>query len=361
MSDQPLAPEGGDAIAIPAPATDAPISVRDAAKFYAEQREPKEDKPEAPKEASTPEPELAPEADAAPDADQSSGETTETPDPAVAEQSPIEPPRSWTKDEDRHRFNSLPRETQEYLVQREQERDAATRRGQNEAANERKAIETERKAVEDARKQYETALPALLQTLQEQQQGEFSDIRSMADVEALARTDFPRYAVWDAQQKKIAAVSQHVEIARQRQDQEKHSSFAKFASEQDKLFIERFPEFADAKKATELQQAAVNVLKDTGFDETELIDAYNGQKELSLRDHRVQSLIRDAVSWREAQARAQTVTKKPLPPVQKPGAAPEKGSQVRAQIEAIAKKLPNAKGMESVRLAAQLMQLRKQA
>src|SRR5882672_4996536 len=44
----------------------------------------------------------------------------------------IEPPRSWTKEE-KERFFSLPRETQEYLANREQERDREIRRSQNEA------------------------------------------------------------------------------------------------------------------------------------------------------------------------------------------------------------------------------------
>jgi hypothetical protein len=51
---------------------------------------------------------------------------------------PIDPPRSWTKAE-KERFQSLPRETQEYLHTREQEREREFRRGQNEAAEQRKA------------------------------------------------------------------------------------------------------------------------------------------------------------------------------------------------------------------------------
>jgi hypothetical protein len=49
------------------------------------------------------------------------GQTEGVPEPAD-ELPPIEPPRSWTKDE-KERFQSLPRETQAYLAEREQERD----------------------------------------------------------------------------------------------------------------------------------------------------------------------------------------------------------------------------------------------
>ena len=54
---------------------------------------------------------------------------------------------------------------------------------------------------------------------------------------------------------------------------------------------------------------------------------WNGHKELSLRDHRLQLLIRDATLWREAQAKAKAAAVKPVPPVQRPGAAtPRQGT-----------------------------------
>ena len=91
----------------------------------------------------------------------------------------------------------MPRETQEYLASREQERDREIRRSQNEAAEQRKALDAERSKVEQARAQYESALPQLLETLQQQQAGEFGDVKTLADVEKLAREDWPRYLQWD--------------------------------------------------------------------------------------------------------------------------------------------------------------------
>jgi hypothetical protein len=49
-------------------------------------------------------------------------ETTESQAEPAEQLPPIEPPRSWTKDE-KERFQTLPRETQAYLAEREQERD----------------------------------------------------------------------------------------------------------------------------------------------------------------------------------------------------------------------------------------------
>ena len=161
---------------------------------------------------------------------------------------PIEPPRSWTK-EDKELFTSLPRETQERIAERERSREGDFNRRQQEAAEKSKALEAERSKAEQARQQYEAALPQLLQTLQQQQAGEFADIKTLADVERLAREDRPRYARWDAQQKKIAEVGQHLALAQQRQAQERMQQFSEFARREDDLFKEKVPDMADAKKS----------------------------------------------------------------------------------------------------------------
>ena len=243
------------------PPADAPatMSTSDAARLLASLRKRKDPAPvepaapaaAAPVEQS--EPPAQAESDAAPPVAEDPGETTESADPdAAAAQAeaepPIEPPRSWTR-EARERWQSLPRETQEYLASREQERERELRRGQNEAAEMRKAIEAERAAVETARQQYESALPQLLATLQSQVAGEFADIRSVADLERLAAEDWPRYLRWDLQQKKIAAAAQELAAAQQRDQAERQQKFAEFATTQDRLLAEKVPDMADKARA----------------------------------------------------------------------------------------------------------------
>jgi hypothetical protein len=274
---------------------------------------------------------------------------------------PIEPPRSW-KAEEKERFNSLPRETQAYLVERETERDRAFRQSQNEAAEKLKGLTAKEKAVEESRQQYEAALPLLLQVLQQQQQGDFADIKTIADVERLAREDLPRYLQWDLQHKKMSALQQELLSAQQRQATEKAQRFAEFAKRQDDLFKERVPEMDDSAKMTRLQTAAMNALKDLGFDEAELASSWNGEKDLSLRDHRVQLLIRDATLWREAQQKAVSAAKKPVPPVQRPGAAPVKNTGAHAEIQNLSRQLDqNPSGRNAAMVAAKLVAARRAA
>src|SRR5581483_8389334 len=211
----------------------------------AEERAPREPDTES-AEAETAEADAAPPREPAPEElapEEVRGET-ESADPDAAELPPIEPPRSWTKD-DKELFTSLPRATQERIAERERSRESDFLRRQNEAAELRKAMEAERGKVEQARQQYEAALPALLQTLQQQQAGEFADIKTIADVEKLAREDFSRYALWDAQQKKIGAVLQELNAVQARQVQERQILWSEFARRQDDLFKEKVPEFAD--------------------------------------------------------------------------------------------------------------------
>ena len=306
-------------------------------------------------------PETAPQAEegAAPAAEQPSGETESEQEPA--ELPPIEPPRFW-KTEAKERWASLPRETQEYLADREQERDREVRRSQNEAAEQRKAMEAERSQVEQARQQYESALPLLLNNLQSAMSGEFSDIKTMADVQNMATEDWPRYVRWDAQQKQVAAVQQEVKAAEERRSTELAQQWAAFATREDNLFTEKVPEMADKDKAAKLQTAAVSVLKDVGFSNEELARSYHGKQGLSLRDHRVQLLVRDAILWRDAQAKAKAATTKPVPPVQRPGVSQGKGAEREAHIQNLNQQLDGASSqLSALRAAAKLVAARRAA
>jgi hypothetical protein len=361
------------ALEVTAPAdTPAALSSHDAAAVLRKLRQPKNEQTDSARAAAAA-PEAGKESTAAdaaddaalthqdgrkrPDADaQDPGERTEGAD-RQEELAPIEPPRSWTK-EDKELFTGLPRAIQERLAERERSREGDFLRRQNEAAEKLKGLTAKEQAVEQARQTYEAALPQLLHTLQQQQAGEFADIKSMADVERLAREDWPRYLLWDLQQKKVAEVTQHMLAAQHRQAQEKLTQFVEFAKRQDDLFKQKVPDMTDETKAAELQRQALAVLGDLGFDETELVPLWNGQKELSLRDHRLQLLIRDATLWREAQAKAKAAATKPVPPVQRPGAATARQGTDEARVQHLTQRLEQT---GSLRDAAALVRARRTA
>ena len=82
---------------------------------------------------------------------------------------------------------------------------------------------------------------------------------------------------------------------------------------------------------------------------------------LPIHDHRIQLLIRDAIRLRDAQERVRDVHARPVPPVQKPGAALPRGAARDAHIQNLSKQLDGAHGMEALRLAAKLTAERRRA
>jgi hypothetical protein len=223
--------------------------------------------------------------------------------------------------------------------------------------------------VEQARQQYESALPILLANLQTAYGSEFADIQTMADVQKLAAEDPIRYSRWDAQQKQIAGAHQEVLAAQQRQHTESRQRLAQFVADQNQRFEDKAPEFKDKATRDKQTKVAVEVLTDLGFKDNELGQLYRGEANLSLHDHRLQLLIRDAVRYREsvsskAEAAAKLAQqKKPIPQVQRPGtsASTRGGADHKAEIQALQKQLDGAHGVQAIRLARQLQQAKRAA
>jgi hypothetical protein len=272
----------------------------------------------------------------------------------------IEPPRSWTKEE-RERFYSLPRETQEYIANREQERDREIRRSQNEAAEARKTTTAERDRLEQARLYYESSLPTLLQSLQTAHGLDFSDLKSMAEIRQLAVTSPTRYAQWDAQQRQIAAVQNELATAQQLRASENGTRYSAFVERERERFAEAAPEMADDTERARMRDGAASVLTEIGFSDEELARLWSGDMALPIHDHRVLLLIRDAIRLRDAQESVRDVHARPVPPVQRPGAALPRGAARDAHIQNLSKQLDNAHGMEALRLAAKLTAERRRA
>lgn len=307
-----------------------------AAKALADWRYQKNKEKEGAEEKATPAPEESGEPSAPTDATPPQEVTGETQE--VEPETPLDLPRSWAKDR-REAWSKLDHALQQYLLDHDREASTAVRKAQNEAAEARRAIEAERAKVEQARQHYEAALPQLMQALDAQYLGEFADIKTPADVERLAREDPYRYSQWDFQNKKRAAVQQEMANSQQRAVAEYKQKFDEFARKQDALFNEHVPEMADPTKAAELRTSALKTLEALEFTNDELGKSWEGQLGFSLRDNRVQRLIRDATLWREAQAKAKVASTKPVPPVQRPGVSKSPNSQAEAEIQTLQQRL----------------------
>ncbi len=358
--DAPVAPTTVTPSA-PAPENTTPISARDAARALSQARWEKQKRPEAsepaPQEpAAEPPKELAATPTDDPPQEAHVETTDEQSEPA---QPPIVPPGSWTKEE-KERFQTYPRELQAYLSEREQQRDRSVRQSQNEAAEKLKAVTAQEQAAAQLRQQYEQVLPQLMHTLQEQQAGQFADIKSQADVDRMTTEDPLRYLQWTAHHQKVAAVQKEMQVAQERQAAEYKNQWNEFVRKQDKILSERLPELADKARASKIGESAVEVLRDLGFDDQEMRQLWNGEASLSLRDARIQHLLVENVRFREGQelAKKAVSTPKPLPPVQKPGTAPQRGASAASTISNLSAKLDQT---GSIKDAAALLTARRAA
>jgi hypothetical protein len=297
---------------------------------------------------------VAAESDAAA-ADAEAAGATEDADPAEAP--PIEPPRSWAK-EDKELFASLPRETQMRVAERERSRESDFLRRQNEVVEQAKGLAVREQAAELARRHYVDALPDVLKLMHKQHADEFTDIKSQADVERMAKEDMPRYVKWSESQRQIGIALEQVKAAQESALREAQQKWFEFATRQDALFVERVPEAADPARNAKMQEAAVTVLKEIGFSDEEIGDLWTGRARLPLRDHRMALLIHDATRYRQAQQKAKDAAAKPVPPVQRPGVAQPRGAAQDAKIQVLTKQLETSGSLKD---AAALIAARRKA
>jgi hypothetical protein len=286
-------------------------------------------------------------------------EEAATPDP-VEELPPVDAPRSWSK-EDKELFNSLPRETQERVAERERSRESDFLRRQNEAAEHSKAVQAERQAAEQARQQYEQAIQATAGTLMESMNKDFADIRSWADVEKMAAEDPFRYSQFDARMKGLQAMQAEQQRAQYQRQQEAQQHFEQWSAEQDRLFTEAVPEFADEAKADAARKEVVSYLTETiGVDAKDLPALWKGASPIYLRDAKVQRIVRDAAKWNAASKKAATAAKAQVPPVQRPGTAPAKGANNATTLASLQQQLSRETSpMKQARIATEIRALKR--
>src|SRR5262249_19483472 len=253
--------------------------------------------------------------------------------------------------EAKQRFRSLPRETQEYLSVREQERDREVRRSQNEAAEARKGIEAERQALTKAKQQYERALPPLLRALEAANAGEFGEIKTIEDVEKLAAENPARYAQYAARQQKLALIAQEARAAEERRQAEQAQAWNSYAAKQDEALTEREPELAKPERRAALMNLAQDYLVHKGFAAEEASAWHNATL---MRDARIQEIILDGARRRDAQNKLRAAPRNSVPPPQRPGVSQPRADGLQAQIDSLTQQLESATGQKAIKSAADL-------
>ncbi len=286
----------------------------------------------------TTEQELSGEDNAAPDEDQAHGED-EGVDPEAEELPPIERPKSWAK-EDQAEWDDLPRSLQEKLAAREDTREKAIRKGQNEAAEKLKGLTAKEQAAEQARQGYEDHARQALQVLMREQQRDFADIKNMDDVRNMAQSDPLRYLQWQAHQQELQVQAAAVREADQRKANELQTKRAAYNTEQRAKLSELVPELADDKAFNATWERAMPELDKLGFSKERLAQLASTETGYEiLLSAGFQKLIADSLKLQDMQAAAKKQMTKPVPHVQRPGARRPSGNSDSEKLQALTNRL----------------------
>jgi hypothetical protein len=152
-------------------------------------------------------------------------------------------------------------------------------------------------------------------------------------------------------------------VARVQQEhatQQYHQQFHTWGGEEDSKFVKANPEMADSATASGVMQRTRNYVNRMGFTDHDIARAWNGQAHLSLRDARVQSMLYDAMRYREAVAAVPAARVNKPVRVVTPGPSGQIASQDDADLRSLSQRLTNAPtGTASVRAAAELLAARR--
>jgi hypothetical protein len=216
---------------------------------------------------------------------------------------------------------------------------------QIEAAAAQQQIAQQWQAAQQASGDYQNLLTAGIAHLMGAGIQEFADIKTPADLSALAQRDAARFARFQQVDTQIRQVQNELGRIRQQQAETYTQNYQRFAAEHDKAVETMVPELAptaDPKVRAELQQGARELLKEAGFTDDELRHAWQNGGVFYLRDARAQKIIADASRWRIAQARLKTAIKAPHPEVQRPGVRQNPTSYSDQLIGAASKQLTSS-------------------
>ncbi len=250
---------------------------------------------------------------------------------------------------------------QQKIAARELERDTALRRAQNDAAEKLKGLTAKEQQAEEAKAKYEAKLPEVMRGLIDQNNQQFADIKSMSDVETLARealrlsTTDPVAAgqiqaylqAWQVHQQKLAATKAELDQSNQRKTEQERTDWAAFLNENNAKAGEHIPELADKVKSEALVNTAGDMFMKIGFSQADL-DGFKAGTKISPYDHRMQRIIVDAIKYRQIeQAKATIPAKlaKTLPPVVRPGTSRPQGD-ASERIQALDSKLNNSGSLD---------------
>lgn len=256
--------------------------------------------------------------DAAPE--EASGEDEQESEPETA----IDPPASWAGDK-KAEFAKLPPDIQEYISERESERERGLNAKLAETAELRKKFDTEAQQTQQERQRYIDTLSnfAQLQPLLDPilAEGMQTDWAKLAELERTGEIDPGTYnakrAAFDQRLGFAQAIQAELQRTAQKQAEDARQN-------RRNTLIKEIPDLADDSKAASVKASLTPVLSEAGFSQAE-IDGFWADHP----DPRYVKVLQKALDGRKMDVARQTVSQKkanPVTKVQRPRAAETKRS-----------------------------------
>jgi hypothetical protein len=217
--------------------------------------------------------------------------------------------------------------------------------------------------------QAEVLAHAQLRTAAQAHASEFSDVRSYDD---LARLSPERQQRFVGQQQVLrTAVEQFQNLSAQRQltqqqieaarQAEQDQAFRAYKTEQDALAASSIPEISgDPETAYAFGRAATEALAEYGITR-DAIRTYSPDVIRAMNSASFQRLVADATRYRQGKARAKEVSAQPLPPVQRPGVARDRGERQQVDVSHLSERIDRLRpgSDKQLRAAASLIATRR--
>jgi hypothetical protein len=229
---------------------------------------------------------------------------------------PVDPPASW-KAADQDLFRSLPAPVQAQIARREQEREGAINEALREATH-RKLAERRQSAHEAERLAFQEHLNALVAGMQQQLAGEFGDVRTPADLVALAQKDPARYAVLRARQDALQQAQVEQQQIQTQMVEQQSARLHSYAQHEKAALLEKKPELKDKATRDRFRRDLREYAASVGYAPEQFESNLSHVNLLVLE----KAMLYDRA--RRAKAEAEVW---PVPRVQQPGTAQTRGER----------------------------------
>jgi hypothetical protein len=253
------------------------------------------------------------------DDDKGSGEQP----PAAA----IEPPKSWTQDE-QQAFSQLPPALQQTIVRRESQREVVLTQRSQEAAEARRAYDGERQAAAALRGEYLQGLQKMM-ALAVPEAAQLANV-DWVGVQAQSPAEYTRLqAMREQLRSRLGAIEQEFQQGQAQLSAIQQQQLGELVTREQAALNEKLPDFGDQVKGAQLRKELSTYLLDAG--------GFNPQEVSSAYDHRLVVLATKAMLYdRQLAAAASADAKRnnPTPQVRAPGTSQDNDRGPRSRLQA---------------------------